>query len=473
MSTALSKASAAASRLRKRKEAEQPPVDLLAHLFPQSRAFAADEAPLKFAFCTRRAAKSYSTGSEHVNCALTCGRKHLIVGLTRESVRGAFWDDVLKALDARHDLGLSFNETRLELRTPRGGTIRLLGMDSNEKERRKALGQKYCKVAIDEAQDFSTDLEQLVYSVFKPAVADYEGSISLTGTPANLLKGFFYNLTTGKVPGWSPHKWTTFDNPHMIRQWTAEIERLKAANPRVVEVPWFRQNYLGEWVIEKNKIVYAYESPLNDFRELPIYAKGEWHFVLGCDLGWADPTAWVVMAYHDHDPALYMLEADKESGLDITAVVARTKKYQARYDFSAMVIDNANKQAVEEMKKRHGLPWIAADKTGKSDFIGIMNGEFILGNIKLHEKCAPLKEEYATLIWDDKSDKREEHPASPNHCADASLYGWRYCFQFLSERLKVRPKAGTPEAQALDAEEMEALQERLYREQNEDPWATY
>jgi len=56
-------------------------------------------------------------------------------------------------------------------------------------------------------------------------------------------------------------------------------------------------------------------------------------------------------------------------------------------------------------------PSCAADKPGKSDFIGIMNGEFIQGRIKLNPlRCGQLADEYAGLIWDERSLKREEHP---------------------------------------------------------------
>ena len=454
--------------LRAWRAALAPRVDLLADAFPAQRAFVGDPSPLKYALCTRRAAKSYGVGLEHMDSAQRHGGKHLIVGLTRESVRGAFWADVLKAIDAKHSLGWRFNETRLEAFAPSGGSIRLLGMDSNDSERRKALGQKYRKVAIDEAQDFRTDLEQLVYSAIKPAVADYRGSISLTGTPANLIRGFFFDATHGKHPGWSRHQWTTFDNPHMAKQWQAEIDDLKRANPRVVEVPWFRQNYLGEWVVEDDQRVYRYVAGRNDYETLPTYKKGSWHYVLGCDLGYNDPTAWVVCAWHDHDPALYLVESFKESGLDVTAVAQRTRELRKRYDFEAMVIDNANKQAVEEMRRRHDLPWRAADKTGKADFIEIMNGEFILGNIRLSTKSAALAREYAGLIWDDRAETRQEHPATPNHCADAALYAWRYCYAFLSEKPAALPAPGSAayeDGMEQDDEEREA---ELRREREED-----
>jgi len=83
-------------------------------------------------------------------------------------------------------------------------------------------------VVIDEAQAFGIDLRQLVYGVLKPAVADYRGTIVLTGTPGNLIKGLFFDVTNGREAGWSGHRWTTYDNPYMAEQWAGEIADLKA-----------------------------------------------------------------------------------------------------------------------------------------------------------------------------------------------------------------------------------------------------
>jgi hypothetical protein len=462
-------------RFDRAKADQAPAIDLAATAFPAQRAFILDPSALKYAICTRRAAKSYAIGLEHMASAMRHGGKHLLIGLTRESVRGAFWVDVLKEIDGKHHLGWRFNETRLEATAPSGGSIRLLGMDSNDSERRKALGQKYRAVAIDEAQDFRTDLEQLIFAVLKPAVADYRGSISLTGTPSNLIRSYYHDLTTGKHNGWSRHQWSTLDNPHMRDKWIAEIADLKAANPRVVDVPWFRQNYLGEWVVEDDKRCYRYSVGDNDYADLPKFKKGQWHYVLGCDLGYNDPTAWVVCAWHDHDRTLYMLEAFKAGQLDVTAVAARTRQLIARYaplgGFDAMVIDNANKQAVEEMRRRHDLPWRPADKTGKSDFIELMNGEFIQGNIQLSAQCATLADEYSGLIWDERAVAREEHPGCPNHCADAALYAWRYCYAFLSQAPTPKPVLGTIEFEdALEEEDEERERQKLREEEEEASW---
>ena len=129
-----------------------------------------------------------------------------------------------------------------------------------------------------------------------------------------------------------------------------------------------------------------------------------------------------------------MFEAEKHPRLDVTSVAERIRGLQARYELDSIVIDGANKQAVEEMRRRHDLPLRVADKTGKSDFIEIMNGELIQARIKLHpQRCAQLVDEYLGLIWDERSLKREENPNCSNDLADATPCAWRLCYSYLSE----------------------------------------
>jgi len=68
-----------------------------------------------------------------------------------------------------------------------------------------------------------------------------------------------------------------------------------------------------------------------------------------------------------------------------------------------------------------------------------MNGEFVKAQIKLAPKAQALADEYANLVWDERSTKREEHPGCENHLADAALYAWRHCYQYLSEKLQEPP----------------------------------
>jgi hypothetical protein len=180
----------------------------------------------------------------------------------------------------------------------------------------------------------------------------------------------------------------------------------------------------------------------------------------------------VVCAYHDFDRTLYILGAHKKEKCDITEVADQTRKLMGRFDFDRIVIDNANKQAVEEMRRRHDIPLTPAEKTGKADFIEIMNSDLISGYIKLHKKAAaPLADEYAQLIWDDRSGRREEHAAAANHCCDAALYAWRHCYAYLADvRQDNGLRYGKSEADWMllqEEQEMERLLEAKRNEQAE------
>lgn len=444
--------------------------------FAEQLAFIRDPSPFKAARCTRRAAKSYSFGLECFEDSKRYPRaNYLFLGLVRDEARRVFWKDVLKDIDERYSQGVRFNESRLEATLPNGATIYIGAADATKEEMRKLLGQKYRKIAIDEAQDWiHTDLNTLVFSILSPTTADLLGSISLLGTPGRVNRGLFFDVTeknapggaVGRLKGWSVHKWTTFDNPYMRGQWTARIADLKERFPGIEETPDFRRNYLNEWVLDESNLVYRYRFGRNDFDgALPKVgptgvdlAPERWHYVLGVDLGYSDDTAFVPEAWHEHLPSrLFILEAYKEKGMDVTMVADKIREYQRARPIETVVIDGSNKQAVAEMTNRHGLSLTPADKTGKSDFIELMNGEWIAGNIALDpNRCLPLTQEYGGLVWRQRRekangelpsnvDKREEHPACPNHGADAALYAWRYCYQFSAHAQPAQPREGSRE----------------------------
>ena len=116
-----------------------------------------------------------------------------------------------------------------------------------------------------------------------------------------------------------------------------------------------------------------------------------------------------------------------------------------------------------------GVPLVPADKSGKADFIEIMNGEFIQGRIKLGPGARELAEQYGTLVWNERSEKREEHPGCRNDLADAANYSWKRCYQYLSEAPIPPPLPGTPEWAAQEEEEMERAAILQYQREHADP----
>lgn len=411
------------------------PQYLIDRTFKAQASFVDDQSTYIAALCTRRAGKSMAVAIKLIKEAMSLpGCNVLYLALTRDSARSILWKDCIKAIDSKYQFGMKFNETLLEAKLSNGSVIKLSGADANAKEMEKILGSKFRFIAIDEAGSFNQDMRVLVYEMLKPCTIDYNGSIALIGTPHFRTNGLFFDVTEGQEPGWSVHKWTTFDNPYMEENFSKEIEEIKRLRPLYMSTPAFKRMYLGQWFIDLSKLVYKYQEDLNDLEAIEENSE-TWSYVLGVDLGYSpDPSAFVLGCYRDHDPNLYIVSTYSQTEMIISAVAEKIKDYLRAYPRIRIVIDASNKQAVEEMRQRWGLPIQAAEKQGKAAFIELMNSSMLQGFIKVVGKeNEAIKEEWRNLVWLDKDTKREEDPSCSNHLADAALYMWREAYNYLSK----------------------------------------
>lgn len=338
--------------------------------------------------------------------------------------------DIIEPMNQFYDLKLEIIQG--EVRFTNGSLIYLVGVDSSEKEKNKLLGQKYRLVTVDEPQDYSIDLEDLTERVIKPALTDLSGTLAMAGTPSDNTKTYFYELTKEYQSrlGWSFHRWSALENTSIpfgsknrICDLVAEdIDQLIKDNPDVVNTASFKQMWEGQWVVDDKALVYHYHD-YNFINELPPQ---EYTFLLAVDLGWNDANAFIVGAYSKKDKNLYIIEGRKQAQLDFTAVAQVIQEYRKRYSFQRIIIDGANKQGVEEMRRRHNLPLTIAEKSDKVSYIALFNGDLDSGNIKILTNIGnKLKEEWSSLIWDKKSDIAREDSRGENHLSDATLYLWR------------------------------------------------
>lgn len=441
--------------------------------FAQQREFINDPSRLKALFCTRRAAKSYTAGIYLIKTALdNPGCNCLFIALTRQSAHGIIWKDILRELDRKYSLNIKFNETLLTATLSNGSVIWTTGADTDEQEMNKLLGKKYKLVVIDEASMFSVNMHQLVYGVLKPATADQRGVICLLGTSSNITRGLFYNVTTGREPGWSLHQWTAYDNPHVAKQWREEIEDITQNRPLFKETALFKQWYLNEWVVDENALVYKFDKSRNLAHSVPVYDSG-YHYVLGVDLGHSpDPSAFVVGAYHEASPVLFVVHAEKHLHMDVTAVSDKVKELNKRYNFEAKIIDGSMKMAIAEMNMRHGINVIPADKTGKEHWINLLNSDLIQGRIKILPQANGLAEEMSALVWETDNGvvkiPRKEHSGLPNHMSDGFLYLWRHTYPWLHKVDVKGPSWGSQEV--WEPAHIERLSQEIQRKQNPNHW---
>ena len=453
-----------------RRELERKAIpDILTYAFPQQVAFIKDKAKQKCLFCTRRSAKSFTAGLYLVYEALRNHRSNcLFIGLTRASAKAIIWKDILQVIDTKYDLKARFNQSELTMTLPNGSVISITGIDADEKEMTKLLGRKYRLVCIDEASMYTIDTRNLIYGILGPAMVDPNdagdsGTICLMGTASDFPRGLFYEITKQQEKGWKLHHWTAYDNPYVAKQWKDAIAKIESERPEYMNTPQFKQWYLNQWVIDEEKLVYRFDMVRNLTGQIPRLSAREWTYVLGVDTGWEDDSAFVLTAYHLHDPYLYIVKVFKQKRMTFDDVCRKIEEFINDKEFSPhkIVIDGANKQGVESMRIRSSIPFEYADKMDKVTFIELCNSDLIQGKIKIinRPENRGLWEEMAGLVWVTDGDKikypKKEHPSLPNHLCDAFLYSWRCGYHYSSMPAPQKIVKYTPE---------------WYRRQADDIW---
>lgn len=210
--------------------------------------------------------------------------------------------------------------------------------------------------------------------------------------------------------------------------------------------PIKRAQYLeGSWEDDASGKIYYALSDANIIDTLPATdERAPWVYSCGLDFGLRDATAFVVVATRRYDPNVYVVHAEKASGMTAVQVADAWRRLDAQYNLQGTHGDPASAQFVDTLRREHYLPITSAKKTDKMGNISLANGE--LANFKLlfTSGAEPLLAEMRELRFKNDA-KREEHPSCQNHCADAFLYVWRAVRNATAYENRERiPKPGDP-----------------------------
>ena len=430
------------------------------------------ESRFKAINCTRRAGKSYTEAIDHFEiCEKYPNSRNLYMGITLDSVTEIIWD-IFKDLNKKGGYGCKFNETKHICFFPNGSRIRLFGLDVSKKQMRKILGQSLRKVSIDEAGSLTQDMKTLCYQMIMPALTDNapDSWLTLLGTCENIPGTFFEEVIEGREKGraWKVHKWTAYENPHMKKQWTAEMKEMQEHNPNIIHASWFKTHYLNEWCADDDLLI----IPAKKLVRTKFVNDGSYNFVLAVDLGYNDANSFTIVAFSEKHRRAVIVKSFKEAELDFTDVANQIKKIQREYNIFKIRIDGANKQGVEEIKKRHHIPMEAAEKTDKAIYLRLMRDDVLTGNLVMNEDdCGELYTEWTQLMWKD-SDRAKEDDRCQNHCSDSALYAWRECRHYLYAPPEPPEDENTDEfmdkLEEKEAEKMEQMEEDSFLGIGED-----
>lgn len=435
--------------------------------FPAQDDFVNDPSQFLAIQCTRRAGKTSALARRFKNTMqLYPNSLSRYIALTRDSAKDIMWP-ILLEMNELHNWDARFIESSLTMLLPNQSRLRLYGSDMKNFIRR-LKGAKSPAVAIDEAQDFGPHLESLVDDVLTPTLVDYSESwLSIGGTPGPLPRGMFYEITAKQAASYSVHKWTLYQNPYLPNAQDF-VDKLKARKKWDENNPTYLREYQNQWVLDLESLLIRYREADNHFQTLPIYP---WIYILGIDIGFKDADALAVLAWSEATPDIYLIEEVVTAGQDITELANQIEILNKKYSFSKMVIDTGGLglKAAEELRRRKGLPILAADKARKMENVALLNDYLRQSKFKAKKDSRFAQDSFQVQIDHDKStpDKIAVKKGFHSDILDAVLYAFRESPAWTYQNPKKELKYGSKEWQKNEESELERSAIEYFESQNE------
>ena len=401
--------------------------------FPQQTAFINSPAKLKLGQCTRRAGKSYGSGLYMVKEAYEHpGVSILYLAPRKEQAKRIMWKDILRSLDTKFKLGAKFNDYDLTMTFPNGSIIYLDGGDSSYNAAEKIRGQKLKLCVVDEAASFINDLESICNKILIPTLADYDGTLALISTTNDFVKSYFARASQGSK-GWTLFKWRSSDNPYTKNQIARQIKAHKKANPNVENEPWFRQEYLNEWIVDTRNRLYKYDPDSVPCKQVPA----DCTYILGVNLSYTGLTGYSVVAFTESSREAYVVETVSYEDPNIYRALETIDRLSSTYGITSVVLADASKKLGDELQNRFAIPVIDTSELDQLALKRVFLSDLDQGLIKVLPENKSLTDEWDSIILDPRPSARKqlrEHPLSPSSLATATLYAWSQCYNYNYEK---------------------------------------
>jgi hypothetical protein len=477
----------AAAERRLEGELGQQLADLTAEWSPPIRAFFDDPSDQVVAPTGRRAGATRA-GVKHLlrRLATTPGGRFLYIIDTRDEAKRLIWfgnrQDGIFPLTWK----LGWQESGFVRLWEGTLTVRIPSLDSwlwifgadDERGVRKALGGTYHEAWWDEAQKIQPKLAPVIREVFIPALLDFGGRLRLSGTPVRQMVGLFYDITQpdmeARPDGWQNHHFNLLDNPYFgatrEERWKRGIVQLAKRLGVATDAPIILREGLGKWTADDANFIYAVHSVdsrtltyaparYRENGEIDLDAAlldlpGDWHdyfFCLAADIGWDDPFAKVLWAWHPHDPTLYEVLSWQRSELDDDEQAAQLRQVLDRVH-CAVVTADASGPAKPSVKgwsrkfvERYRIPVIEAEKSNKRGAQRAFNTDIKGGRVKFREGGQMLAD-MKILQWSPISNATGQQVEASGHhkythSTDAGLYGHRMSYAYRGVPLPPPPSA--------------------------------
>ena len=245
------------------------------------QSIAEDSHRFRVAICGRRFGKTHLAIRELARFASQPGSRVWFIAPTRGQAKGIAWENLKDRL-IKLRWAKKINESELSITLVNGSIIELRSADSYDRMR----GYSVDFSVFDEF----ADMDQEVWSVLRPTLADRQGHALFIGTPKgnqNWARDIYDMKLTNS--DWSSYTYTTLDGGQVSQE---EIDSAK----QDLDERTFRQEFMATFEDAGNQVFYAWNRE-NNLKEYTGTPPAElW---IGMDFNYSPMTATIGVRYQD------------------------------------------------------------------------------------------------------------------------------------------------------------------------------
>jgi len=277
------------------------------------------------------------------------------------------------------------------------------------------VGRSYDLIIFDEAA--LVDGKDAFNVALRPTLDKENSKALFISTPRgrnNWFAEFFYRGFSDEFPEWASLRATYHENPRLSESDIAEAKKTMSEAE-------FNQEYMADFNVFEGQIwAFDHEKCIEDLSELELKRMD---IFAGMDVGYRDPTAFVVIAYDWDLQKYFVLDEYLDSERTTEQHAAEIRKMIDKWDIDYIYIDSAAQQTRFDFAQNYGISTINAKK---SVLDGIGHVAAIVDNDKLivSSKCNETLWALDQYQWDPNPNLLKEKPKhnAASHMSDALRY---------------------------------------------------
>ena len=359
---------------------------------------------------SRRQGKTYIANIIGQLVSLVPGSNILIMSPNYSLSQISF--DLHRNLIKHFDLGVAKDNAKDKvIELSNGSTVRMGSVNQVD----SCVGRSYDLIIFDEAA--LADGKDAFNVALRPTLDKDNSKAIFISTPRgrnNWFAEFFDRGFNDEFPEWCSIRATYKDNPRMSEMDIQEARKSMSDAEFRQEYEADFNTYEGQiWDFNHEECVVNNEEL--DTRRMDVFA--------GLDVGYRDPTAFVVIAYDWDEGQYYVLDEylDAEKTTEQHAAVIR--EMSDKWDIDYIYIDSAAQQTRFDFAQNYDISTVNAKKSvldGIAHVAGIVDNDHLL----VDQKCGEVLGCLDQYQWDPNPNLAKEKPKHnyASHMADALRY---------------------------------------------------